>query len=79
MAELTVGMRVRALIHMDSDLTDDGMGIQRCANKGDELIIRRVDSGYKNCIAVSHENITDRAFCVAPDEIEVMQAQGERG
>ncbi|AMC34782.1 hypothetical protein [Janthinobacterium sp. B9-8] len=66
----TVGQKVRAKIYMDNDLTDEGMGIQRYANKGDELIIRRINSGYKTCISVSHENITDRTFGVSVDEIE---------
>lgn len=65
-----VGQRVRAKIEMLDDLTDEGMGLQCCAKKGDELIIRRISSGYRNYIAVSHEHITDRAFCVAADEIE---------
>lgn len=64
-----VGDRVVALVQMEDDLTDDGLGVQHCANKGDTLIVRRVSFGYVNCIAVSHEHITDRAFCVAPNEI----------
>jgi len=65
-----VEQRVRAKITLENDLTDDGMGIQLCASRGDELIVRQVRHGYRNCIAVSHEHITDNAFCVALDEIE---------
>jgi hypothetical protein len=65
----TVGDRVVALVNMENDLTCDGMGVELCASKGEELIVRRVSFGYLNCIAVSHEHVTDRAFCVAPDEI----------
>lgn len=64
-----VGDRVVALVEMLSDLTDDGMGVEHCASKGEELIVRKVSFGCLNCIAVSHEHITDRAFCVAPNEI----------
>jgi hypothetical protein len=60
---------VVALIDMLNDLTCDGMGVEHCASKGEELIVRKVSFGYTNCIAVSHEHITDRAFCVAPNEI----------
>ncbi len=67
-----VGDRVVALVEMINDLTSDGMGIEHCAKKGDELIVRKVSFGYLNCIAVSHEHITDRAFCVAPNEISAI-------
>ena len=66
----TVGQKVCATVTMENDLTDDGMGIQLCANRGDTLIVRKVSSGYLNCISVSHEGVTDRAFCCAPNEIE---------
>jgi len=69
-----VGQRVRAKIEMLDDLTDEGMGLQCCAKKGDELIVRRIGSGYRYCIAVSHEHITDCAFCVAVDEIEPVES-----
>jgi len=65
-----VGQKVRAKITMENDLTDDGMGIQLCANRGDTLIVHKVSSGYLNCISVSHEGVADRAFCCAPNEIE---------
>jgi len=64
-----VGDAVTALIDMENDLTDDGMGVELCARKGEALIVRRVAFGYLNCISVSHPQITDRAFCVAPHEI----------
>lgn len=62
--------KVTALIRMDNDLREDGMGIEHCASKGDTLVVRKVSFGFLNCISVSHEHITDRAFCVAPNEIE---------
>ncbi len=69
-----VGDRVVALVECINDLTDDGMGIEYCAKKGDELIVRRVKFGFLNCIAVSHEHITDgRTFGVAPHEIASVQ------
>jgi len=60
------------MVDMYSDLTADGLGVSHCANRGDELIIRRVNSGYLNCIVVSHEGVTDSAFGVAPNEIELI-------
>jgi hypothetical protein len=71
-----VGDKVVTLVECENDLTDDGMGVELCARKGETLVVRRVSFGYLNCIAVSHEHITDRAFCVSPDEIERV-AQGE--
>lgn len=65
----SVGEKVVALVRMENDLRDDGMGVEHCASKGDVLIVRKVSFGYLHCIAVSHEHITDRAFCVAPFEI----------
>lgn len=70
----SVGDKVEALIEMINDLTSEGMGVQHCARKGDKLIVRRVSFGYINCITVSHEHITDRAFCVSPDEINLIEA-----
>jgi hypothetical protein len=67
--EFKVGQRVTALVSMYDDLVQDGLGMVHCANKGEELIVRKVSQGYKYCISVSHEHITDRAFCVAPEEI----------
>lgn len=67
-----VGQKVRAKITMINDLTHDGMGRELCAERNDTLIVRQVGSGYLNCISVSHEHITDRAFCCAPDEIELI-------
>ena len=67
-----VGQKVIALVDMVNDLTDDGMGRELCATSGEELIIRRIGTGYTNCISVSHEHITDRSFCCAPDKIKEM-------
>lgn len=64
-----VGQRVIALVEMINDMTEDGMGRELCASAGEELIVRKVNEGIRNCINVSHENIIDRAFCVAPNEI----------
>jgi len=71
-----VGQRVRAKVEMLNDLREDGMGVEHCASAGDELIVRKVSSGFLNCISVSHEHITDRAFCVAVDEIEPVESGG---
>ncbi|MBT2326055.1 hypothetical protein J7E62_27375 [Variovorax paradoxus] len=72
-----VGQKVTALVNMENDLTDDGMGVEQCARSGETLVVRRVSSGYLNCIAVSHEHITDRAFCVAPHEIQPQESPHE--
>ena len=71
-----VGQHLRAKRNMINDLSDEGMGIQHCAEVGDRLVVRQIGSGYKNCIAVSHEGITDRCLCVAPEEIEPMDVGG---
>ena len=67
-----VGDQVVALVTMTNDLTADGLGVQLCANKGNVLIVRNVSFGYMNCIAVSHKHITDRSFCVSPNEISAI-------
>ena len=65
-----VGQKVRAKIDMTNDLREDGMGVEHCASKGDELIVRRV-TAYGG-FAVSHEHITDRAFIATADELEAV-------
>ena len=69
-ADIKVGMKVRTLVSMYNDLTDDGLGVYHCADIGDALIVRKVNTGYLNCITVSPEHIADRQFCCAPHEIE---------
>jgi hypothetical protein len=65
-----VGDRVRALVACDNDLTDDGMGIEHCAQRGDVLIVRRFSS-VPGRLVVSHEDVTDgRGFLVDPHEVE---------
>lgn len=71
MNEFILGQRVRALVDMDNDLSDVGLGVQRCANKGDLLVVRRISPGIVNSVIVSHEDVTDRAFCASPDELEL--------
>lgn len=65
-----VGQKVRAKIDMTNDLREDGIGVEHCASKGDELIVRRV-TDYGS-FAVSHEHITDRAFIATADELEAV-------
>jgi hypothetical protein len=68
-----VGQKVNARIQLVNDLTCDGMGVEVCANRGDELIVRRIINRPDDSatIVVSHEYITDgRGFCVAVDEID---------
>lgn len=72
MADFLIGQRVRALVHMENDLRDDGMGIEHCASKGDVLVVRRISGGIVNSVIVSHEHITDRSFCAAPGELELI-------
>lgn len=73
MTKFKVGDRVVANVTMVNDLAEDGMGRSHCCSKGDLLIVREVNSGYLNCIIVSHEDEHDRAFCCAPTEIELEQ------
>lgn len=62
-----VGNIVRAAVDCDSDLREDGMGVERCAGKGEMLVVRRLtQNGYE----VSHPHIHDRTFHVAEHEIE---------
>jgi hypothetical protein len=70
-----VGDKVVALVSMDEGPSSD-IPLMRCACKGDLLIVREVSFGYRNCITVSHEHITDRPFCVAPSEIAKAAADG---
>ena len=69
-SKFIIGQKVIAKITLLNDLTEDGMGVELCAKLGDVLIVRQISSGYRNCISVSHEHITDKMFCVAEDEIE---------
>lgn len=69
-----VGQKVRAKIDLTNDLREDGMGVEHCASKGDELIVRRV-TDYGS-FAVSHEHITDRAFIATADELESVATSG---
>ena len=68
-----VGDRVKAKIDMVSDLRDAGMGVELCARQGDILVIRRVTNYAR--LAVSHEQVTDRAFIAGPEEIEPIAQQ----
>lgn len=71
MEPLKTGQKSVAKIRMINDLSEDGLGISCCANKGDELVIRKILSvicGKQN-YAVSHENVTDSAFCAFHDEL----------
>ena len=67
-----IGDMVVALVDLVNDLRDEGMGVQCCAHKGDELVVRKVYFGFLNCISVSHAHVTDRSFCVAPNEISII-------
>lgn len=63
-----VGQRVRLL----KDIWDDGQDHHPpgyIAHKGEVLIVRRADGRGTFPVAVSHENVTDRSFGVALDEI----------
>jgi hypothetical protein len=71
MADFKIGDRVRALVDCNNDLCDDGLGIEHCASRGDELIVRR-ESTIPGRLCVSHEHITDRSFLVDPHEIELV-------
>lgn len=64
-----VGQRVRALGPLgDSPSGDSPGGVY--ARPGDLLIVRKLlDPSYTYPIAVSHPDITNSSFCVAPSEI----------
>ena len=65
-----VGQKVQAKVELLCDLTDIGCGVQCYAQRGDILIVRKVSSGFLNCISVSHENVTNSTFCAAPNELD---------
>ncbi len=65
-----VGQSVRCLIQMESDLREDGLGVEICATKGQIVIVRSFTKSGR--IAVSHAHITDRSFTVSADEIEAV-------
>lgn len=68
-----IGSRIRVLVNCENDLREDGMGVEHCASKGEELIVRQHGHNLKT-IVVSHEHITDRSFCVFEGEYEVVAA-----
>jgi hypothetical protein len=50
------------------------MGIELCARRGEELIVRGHSPYSEHRIYVSHEGITDRSFYVDGGEYEVVEA-----
>lgn len=67
-----IGSRVRVTVDCESDLRDAGMGVELCASKGEELIVRGHSPYVDTRIYVSHEHITDRSFSVDAGEYEVL-------
>lgn len=65
-----IGDRVRAKVHLDEGPSDDGLGVSRCASFGDVLFIRGICESCENSFRVSHENVLDRSFWVADNEVE---------
>ena len=73
MSIFKVGQKVRALKHLEN-LANDYSPAATYAHKGDFLIVRSVRPAGEvfYSISVSHENVTDRAFGVSEDEIELV-------
>lgn len=67
-----IGSRIRVTVDCENDLRDAGMGVELCASKGEELIVRGHSPYNAGRIYVSHEHITDRSFAVNQDEYEVV-------
>lgn len=71
MSAFNIGDRVRAKLSIYQEADDYAPGGYLCA-KNDLLIVRDVRaSSFGWPYAVSHENVTDRSFAVAGDEIEL--------
>lgn len=71
-----VGSEVRAAVDCDSDLREDGMGVERCASKGEALVVRKVtQNGYE----VSYPTVLGGNFHVAEHEIEPPEPDWEGG
>jgi hypothetical protein len=68
----TVGQKVTVCEAIFEPADDHHPGGYLCS-KGDLLVVRKVRDSGKWPIHVSHEHITDRSFCVSPDEIEATQ------
>lgn len=62
-----IGQLVNARKRLINDLREDGMGIEICCERGDDLYVREIKNGY---ILVSHYGILDRSFCVDIEEID---------
>lgn len=56
------------------DLTTDGFGIVRCADKVDRLVVRSGSFDWRTCICVVHEAATWRSFGVAQREMQKVSA-----
>lgn len=66
-----VGQKVRALEPLgDSPSGESPGGLY--ARQGEILVVRSIDANSTLPITVSHENIVDSSFCVAVNEIEVI-------
>lgn len=68
MTEYELGQKVKLL----KDVWDDGQDHHPpgyLARKGEILIVRALDRGHEFPVCVSHEEVTDRSFRVALDEI----------
>jgi hypothetical protein len=70
--QLSIGSRIRVTVDCESDLRDAGMGVELCASKGEELIVRGHSPYSEGRIYVSHEHVTDRSFSVDRSEYEVV-------
>lgn len=72
LANFKVGQKVRALAWLGDSPSGDSPG-GRYAGPGEILIVRAINPTYAYPIAVSHEDITDRSFSVAVNEIEPVE------
>lgn len=73
MGTLQPGSKIRLL----TSIFDDGEDHRPpgwLAMKGEVLVVRRIIGGATEQIAVSHEDVTDSAFCICRGEYEPLAA-----
>ena len=71
---MEIGDKVTAKIDLLSDMRDEGMGMQLCANKGDELIVRGKSEYSDTRFHVSRPNC-DYIFCADDYELELAASE----
>ena len=64
--KIKVGGTAKAAVQMDNDLRDEGMGVIRCADRGDTLVIHEIRNN--GTLVVSKQG-NEYQFVCALDEI----------